>query len=97
MVLGSLALGAVPALRVLWLVSLAVASLTAAYIALLVSIARNEALELERLRKIVPFGDHQTPVFEERAMAAVGGNLSPLFAAPLPQRPAFVVLESPMR
>jgi hypothetical protein len=96
-VLGSLALGAVPAHRVLWFVSLAVALLAIAYMALLVSIARNEALELERLRKIVPFGDHQTPVFEERALAAVGGNLSPLFAAPLPQRPAFVVLESPSR
>jgi hypothetical protein len=62
---------------------------------LLVSIARSEALELERLRKVVPFGDHESPVFQERVMAAVGGNLSPLFAAPIPQHPAFVVLESP--
>jgi hypothetical protein len=96
-VVGSLALGAVPELRVLWLVGLAVAVITAAYMALLVSIARNEALELERLRKIVPFGEHATPVFEERAMAAAGGNVSPIFASPMPQRPAFVVLESPTR
>jgi hypothetical protein len=96
-VVGSLVLGAVPVLRVLWFVSLSMALVTAAYMALLVSIARSEALELERLRKIVPFGDHQEPVVEERAMLAVGGNLRPLFAAPLPQRPAFVVLESPAR
>jgi hypothetical protein len=96
-VLGSLVLGALPVLRVLWLVSLAVMLVTAAYMALLVSIGRNEALELERMRKIVPFGDHQPPVFEESAMVAVGGNFSPMFAAPLSQRPAFVVLESPSR
>jgi hypothetical protein len=94
---GSLALGAVPVLRVLWLVSLGVALLTAAYMVLLVSIARSEALELERLRKIVPFGDHQTPVYEERVAAAVGGNVSPLYASPLRQQPAFVVLEGPIR
>jgi hypothetical protein len=94
-VAGSLALGAVPALRVLWFVSVSVAVVTVAYIALLVSIARSEALELERLRKIVPFGEHVTPMFEERAMAAVGGNVSQIFASSLPQRPAFVVLESP--
>lgn len=96
-VVGSLVLGAVPALRVLWFVSLAVGMVTAAYIALLVSIARSEALELERMRKIVPFGDHETPAFEERARVAVGGNNSAWFAAPVPQRPAFVVLESPRR
>jgi hypothetical protein len=96
-IVGSLVLGAVPALRVLWLVSLALVLVAAAYVALLVSIARSEALEMERLRKIVPFGDHQRPVSEERAMVAVGGNPSPLFAAPMPQRPAFVVLESPTR
>jgi hypothetical protein len=96
-VVGSLAFGAVPAFRVLWLASLSMALVTVAYMALLVSIARSEALELERLRKIVPFGDHQEPVFEERAVVAVGSNLTPLFATPFPQRPAFVVLESPTR
>jgi hypothetical protein len=96
-VVGTLVLGAVPALRVLWLVSLAVGLVTVGFMALLVSIARSEALELERMRKIVPFGEHETPVFEERAMVAVGGNLGSMFAAPLPQRPAFVVLESQRR
>jgi len=94
---GSLVLGAIPVLRVLWFVSLAIAMVTAAYIALLVSISRSEALELERLRKIVPFGDHQTPVFEERALVAVGGNVSPMYASRLPQRPSIVVLEAPGR
>jgi len=96
-VVGSLAVGAVPALRVLWLVSFAVGLLTAAYVALLVSIARSEALELERLRKIVPFGDHQTPAYEESVVAAVGGSFTPLYASPIRQRPAFVVLEAPTR
>jgi ABC-type transport system involved in cytochrome bd biosynthesis fused ATPase/permease subunit len=95
-VAGSLVLGAVPALRVLWFVSFAVGMLTAAYMALLVSIARSETLELERLRKIVPFGIHQTPVYDEQ-VAAVGGNFIPLFASPMTQRPAFVVLEAPTR
>ena len=96
-VVGSLVLGAVPALRVLWFVSFAIGLLAAAYMALLVSIARSESLELERLRKIVPFGDHRTPAYEEHVVAAVGGNFSPLFASPIVQRPAFVVLEAPTR
>ncbi len=94
---GSFVLGAIPALRVLWIVSLAVGLLSAAYMALLVSIARSEALEFERLRKIVPFGDHRIPAYDEPVEAAVGGSSNRLFATPIPQRPAFVVLEAPTR
>jgi hypothetical protein len=95
-VIGSLGLGAIPPIRVFWFVSFAVGLLTAAYLALLVSIARSEALELERLRKIVPFGGYQSPSYDEQVVAAVGGNFTPLFASPITQRPAFVVVEAPL-
>jgi hypothetical protein len=95
-VVGSLALGAIPPIHVLWIVSFAAGLLTAGYLALLVTIARSESLELERLRKIVPFAVHETPVYDEQ-VAAVGGNFTPLFSSPMTQRPAFVVIESPTR
>jgi len=94
---GSVALGAIPSLHLLWIVSAVAAVLAAAYVALLVQIARSESLELERLKKIVPFGRASSPVFDERVAAVGGASFRPLFAMPLPQRPAFVVLESPIR
>jgi Flp pilus assembly protein TadB len=94
-IVASAALGAVPALHMLWIVSVIALACAAGYVVLLVQIARNESLELERLRKIVPLGNTPSPVYDERVAAAGGASFRPLFAAPLPQRPAFVVLESP--
>jgi phage shock protein PspC (stress-responsive transcriptional regulator) len=90
----SLVLGAVPALRMLWLVALAVSVLGAAYVYVLVSVARSEALNLERLRKIVPLGTDQAREVESHVLVAAGGARGPLYSTPMPRRPAFVVLKA---
>ena len=91
---GSVVLGALPVLRILWLVALAVSVVGAAYVYVLVSVARSEALNLERLRKIVPLGAEQQREVESHVLVAAGGARGPLYSTPMPRRPAFVVLET---
>lgn len=93
-ILASLVLGVIPALRLLWAFGLVASVLGAAYVYLLVSIARSETLNLERLRKIVPFGNDQPSEMEQQVLAVAGGGRGALYSTPLPRRPSFVVLEA---
>lgn len=87
----SLVLGAIPAFRALWALTIAASIIGSAYVYVLVSVARSETLNLERLRKIVPLGAPPGLDVEHQAVAAAGGAL---FSTPLPRLPAFVVLEA---
>ena len=93
----SVVLGVVPALRLLWFVALGTSVLGAAYVYVLVSVARGETLNLERLRKIVPLGTDQPDEIEHHALVAGGGSRGTLYSTPLPRQPSFVVLESTAR
>jgi len=90
----SFVLGVVPALRMLWGLTFASSVLGAAYIYFLVSVARSETLNLERLRKIVPLG---TEISGRSEPQTVGAERGVLYSTPLPRRPSFVVLEAQAR
>ncbi len=88
---GTFVLGAIPALRVLWDLSLVALVLGAGYVAALVHFARLEAFAAERARKVVPLqpvGANHRPVEQ---YAAAGGQV----VAMLPVRPAFVLVDRP--
>ena len=87
----SLALGIIPTFRALWGLTLLASIIGAVYVYTLISVARSETLNLERLRKIVPLGAASSPDVERSAVAAGGGVLYP---TPLQRQPAFVVLEA---
>ena len=96
-ILFSLVMGVIPALRLLWFVALAASVFGAAYVYVLVSVARGEALNLERLRKIIPLGAEQADEIEHHALVVAGGSRKVLYSTPLPRQPSFVVLDSTAR
>lgn len=92
----TLVLGAIPPLRTLWDVTFASVVLGAAYVGLAATAARNETLSLERLRKIVPLGptipgDGALPATFVSAVGRYGSAA----VAPMPRRPAFVLVDAP--
>jgi len=88
---GTFLLGAIPALRPLWALSLVSLGATAAYVALLAHFARLELEAATRDRKVVPITARRAaPALEATRVAAVGHA-----AVDVPARPAFVLVEAP--
>jgi hypothetical protein len=95
-VLGTLVLGALPHLHVLWDLTIVSAVLTATYVALLAYFARRAADANERARKVVPLRVVRSLDQSPEQRLAVGGAAPTLRAHPLPpKRPAFIIVEAP--
>lgn len=93
-ILATLVFGAIPALRVLWDMSLVLVLATAGFLALAATAARDEALTLERMRKVVPLATQATGDSESAPRLAVAGPQS-VSIVPLVPRPAFRLVEAP--
>lgn len=96
-ILGSFVLGAIPPLRALWDLSLVSFLFGSGYVVALTSIARNEALSLERLRlATAPAPTGPVDGRERRDLAVANGGRVLLAATPMQPRPAFNLVEAPV-
>ena len=102
---GTLVLGAIPALRVLWDLSLVTTLLTIAYLAALAWFQREHPFAAERPANVVPIRsparpERWTPTHDtdERAVVAGGGGRASFGFRPpsdVARRPAFVLVDAP--
>lgn len=90
----TLVFGAIPPLRVFWDLSVVLALLVAGFLVLAASATRNEALTLERLRKVVPIQTEPAPISEPTQRVAVSGRHH-VGVVPMMPRPAFRLVEAP--
>jgi hypothetical protein len=98
---GTLLLGAIPVFRMLWDLTIVCTVLGCCYLGMLVYVTKIEAETAERERKVVPFMRARSLAFQAQSgRVAMGGGGhfetgGALASAPLPSRPAFVVVEAP--
>jgi hypothetical protein len=94
----TLVVGAIPALRMLWDLTIADAIVTVGYLGLLAYFTRLENFEAERraMRNVVAFPPRPSGApMPQAVFAAVGGSSMSSMPAPIQLRPAFRIVDAP--